>query len=67
MPAGSKPNFTDLFNIPDYNKLMKINIVAAQTTKVTLELMKVRLMTCLRKRGKEKIIQNGQRQNQNQT
>ena len=46
--------------------LMKINTVAAQTRKVTLELMKVRLMRCLRKRGKEKIIQNGQRQNQNQ-
>ena len=42
--------------------LMKIN-TAAQTTKVTLELMKVRLMRCLRKRGKEKIIQDGQRQN----
>ena len=36
---------------------MKINTVAAQTTKVTLELMKVRLMRCLRKRGKDKIIQ----------
>ena len=46
--------------------LMKINTVAAQTTKVTLELMKVRLMRCFRKREKEKIIENGHRQNQNQ-
>ena len=37
---------------------MKINTVAAQTTKVTLELMKVMSMK------KEKIIQDGQRQNQ---
>ena len=59
----SKRNFTDLFNIPDYNN---INTVAAQTTKVTLELMKMRLMRCLRKRGKGKIIKNVRRQNQNQ-
>ena len=52
----SERNFTDLFNIPDYNNIdedqhsscsMKINIVAAQLTKLTLKLMKVRLMRCL--------------------
>ena len=39
--------------------LMKINTVAGQKTNVTLELMKVRLVSCLRKREKEKVIQDG--------
>ena len=39
--------------------LMKINTVAGQKTNVTLELMKVRLVSCLRKREKEKVIQEG--------
>ena len=39
--------------------LMKINTVAGQKTNVTLELMKVRLVSCLRKREKEKAIQDG--------
>ena len=39
--------------------LMKINAVAGQKTNVTLELMKVRLVSCLRKREKEKVIQDG--------
>ena len=42
--------------------LMKINTVVGQTAK----LMKVRLMRCLRKTGKEKIVQNSHCQNQNQ-
>ena len=39
--------------------LMKINTVAGQKTNVTLELMKGRLVSCLRKREKEKVIQDG--------
>ena len=39
--------------------LMKINTVAGQKTNVTLELMNVRLVSCLRKREKEKVIQDG--------
>ena len=39
--------------------LMKINTVAGQKTNVTLELMKVRLVSCLRKMEKEKVIQDG--------
>ena len=39
--------------------LMKINTVAGQKTNVTLEIMKVRLVSCLRKREKEKVIQDG--------
>ena len=58
------PNATSLI-YPVYlitTMLMKINTVAAQTTKVTLEIMKVRLIRCLRKREKVRIIQNGQQQ-----
>ena len=43
------PNATSLI-YPVYlitTMLMKINTVAAQTTKVTLEIMKVRLIRCL--------------------
>ena len=62
----SERSFNDLFNIPGYNNIDEHLHNSSSDSESDTGTKKVRLVRCIQKRGKEKIFENGQRENQNQ-